>query len=120
MMREIVQTLKTGNSRERLAVISDIATILGVSVFAILSPYFGGLSHQKINMAVLIAAYCLFFVAAQIAIFFGVAVLQSWLRNWLQPTGLAAGIYFALWLVWVAWLILSTLQGYTELLYTKW
>ena len=119
-MKEIVETIKTGNSRERLVVISDIATILGVSVFAILSPYFGGFSHEKISMAALIAVYCLLFTASQIAIFYCVVVAQGWLRNWLKPTGLSTGIYFSLWLVWVAWLIFSTLQGYTELLYTKW
>lgn len=119
-MKEIVQTIKTGNSRERLAVISDIATILGVSVFAILSPYLGGLSHQKISMVAVIAVYCLLFMALQIVIFYSVAVVQGWLRNWLKPVGLSNGIFFALWLIWAAWLIFSTLQGYTELLYTKW
>ncbi|MFB2651344.1 hypothetical protein [Shewanella seohaensis] len=119
-MKEIVRTIKTGNSRERLAVVSDLATILGVSVFAILSPYFGGFSHEKITMIALIAVYCLLFVAAQIAIFSCVFVIQVWLRNWLKPAGISLGVYLALWLVWAAWLIFSSTQAYTELLYTKW
>ena len=115
-MRSIIDTLKNGTGKERLSVVSDIVTILGVSMATILGGAFA--LNEKIDVEnvlgfVILGLLSLAGALVVVAFFLGGA---SWLQARLPVNSLIRNLLLsALWLVFFTLCIYAAYFAYAVL-----
>jgi hypothetical protein len=104
-MQTIFQTLRSGNSRDRLAVIADITTIVGVSVASIVGGLLAlagttSLASYEIYAVVTAIIFSLFCLAIAVIVWAGFLILLAYLSGLQFKTPhVRSLLYFSLWLV---------------------
>lgn len=112
-MHSIIYTLKTGTGKDRLAVIGDIVSILGVSLATILGGAFALNTTLNVEniMGILIGSM-IFLAAAMVVVVFFLAI-SSWFSVHLPANSLSRLlILIALWLVFGAIFVYAAYYAY--------
>jgi hypothetical protein len=114
-MQTIFQTLRSGNARDRLAVIADITTIVGVSVASIVGGLLAlagttSLASYEIYAVVTAIIFSLFCLAIAVIVWAGFLILLAYLSGLQFKTPhVRSLLYFSLWLVISALTLIASL-----------
>jgi sterol desaturase/sphingolipid hydroxylase (fatty acid hydroxylase superfamily) len=119
-MQSILSALRGGTGKERLAIVSDLVSIVGVSIASIAGGIFAltagtgtaNLNFNQIGTATVIGLLSLAGAVLLLALFL---VIFSWINNW-QPkvAGVRALVLTSVWLALFA-LIIVAMFAYYEL-----
>jgi hypothetical protein len=114
-MQTIFQTLRSGNARDRLAVIADITTSVGVSVASIVGGLLAltgttSLASYEIYAVVTAIIFSLFCLAIAVIIWAGFLILLAYISGLQFKTPhVRSLLYFSLWLVISALTLIASL-----------
>lgn len=96
-MQSIYKTFKEGNGREKLAIISDFLSILGISFAAILSPVFAGVSFSRFELYLEAGMLALVFLVLLTVVFLVVCWASLLARGMEDEPLMRNGYLVALW-----------------------
>lgn len=119
-MKTIFSDLKNGSATVRLAIASDLISITGISLAAILTPIFAYRGQVDVDALAGQSIVLLFGLAAMSLFLAGVVAAHSWLKS--AIAGLASGwlLLAALWLMSLAIFFYGSYCIYSALAYTHW
>jgi hypothetical protein len=62
--KTFLQELSTGNATKRLAILADMLSVIGISIIAVLSPLFSGVSRNSLERLFALAFFACFLLTA--------------------------------------------------------
>jgi hypothetical protein len=112
MLKAIFEDFRAGSARERLAILADVMSVVGISVAAVLSPLLGGISLKRFWAYIAAGAIALSLLAA-LSVFVAVCLgLSHHVRKqYAQPRGMAVCLSVAVWLFFAVILLLAVWIG---------
>jgi len=119
-MKSIVSDFKRGNATQRLAIASDLISITGVSLAAVLAPVFTFGGRLDLDALAGKSFFALFGLGVLSLLLAGIISAHSWLKTAL--TGSVAGVLLlaTMWLFFFAVFIYAAYGLYAVLAYTHW
>lgn len=115
-MRSIIQTLREGTYRDRLAIVADVFSILGVTLATVVGSLLSldsSLNMGSVMMAIVISLLSL---AGGAVVLVGFMEVSGWISNKCSSNGLYKLLFqFSIWALFVSLFILATFIWYEEL-----
>ena len=112
-MQSIIDALKNGDAKVRLAIVADIVSILGVSLATVVGGSFALRGKLDVENIVGVSASALLSLAGASLVVLVFLALSSWLRRRISDNPIALGLLqFSLWAVFGALFLLAALFSY--------
>jgi hypothetical protein len=110
-MQTILQALRSGNAKERLAVIADLTSIVGVSVASIVGGFFAlaGTTNlsSEISQAIVFSLFCLAIAVLVLAVFLTFLTYLSGIQ--FKTPLVRPLLYISSWLLMIALTLIASL-----------
>lgn len=108
-MQSVVEVLRKGSGRDRLAVIADILSIFGVSIAAVVGGLLTLATELYVENIIAVAGFSLLSLALSTLILVGFLAVSGWLSRRCSYAGL---FQFALWACCAALFVFAILAWY--------
>lgn len=108
-MKSILSAFIEAGPRERLAILADVLSVVGISLLAAISPIIAGISRK--TLWAYVASGCIVFgvIAGLAVLMAGASRLSSWYRARYKGPAVARPIVVAIWSIYI---IMVLLAGY--------
>lgn len=112
-MQSIIEALRIGDAKARLAIVADIVSILGVSLATVVGGSFALSGKLHIENIVAVSAIALLSLAGASFVVLAFLASSSWLRRRFTGNLIALGLLqFSLWAVFAALFLLAAFLSY--------
>jgi hypothetical protein len=112
-MQSIIDALKNGDAKARLAIVADIVSILGVSLATLVGGSFALSGKLDVENIVGVSASALLSLAGASLVVLAFLASSSWLRRRISGNPIALGLLqFSLWDVFGALFLLAAFFSY--------
>jgi len=112
-MQSVIDTLKSGNSRERLAVVADILSILGVSLAAVVGGILTLSTSLRVANVIGAAISSLLSLAGAALVLVACLATSAWLsRKFAFNPLFRSLVHFSLWAVFASLFLLAAFIAY--------
>lgn len=112
-MQSIIEALKNGDAKARLAIVADIVSILGVSLATVVGGSFALSGKLNVENVVGVSASALLSLAGASLVVLAFLASSSWLRRRFSGNPIALGLLqFSLWAVFAALFLVAAFFSY--------